>query len=457
MPPSAPASPSPATRRASQLLLLRRIGLMSMYLVVAAAPLVLALVGSRPPGRGFWVDAAFGLGLVGLAMIGLQFLSVARIARVDAPYGIDAVMRYHRQIAYVLLAFLVAHPLLLLTEPAYRSLVNPLEAPARVLWGIGAMSALLVTVVLARWRLRLRVSYEAWRLTHGLLAWGVAGAALLHVRGVGVYTGAGTWKATVWTGWSLAFMALLAYVRVWKPLVRLRRPWVVDRVVPQPGGAVSLQLRPLHPGRGLRLRFRAGQFAWLTLADTTFDPREHPFSLSSSAARPDRVEFTVKPLGDFTSRIAGYEGNLAYLEGPFGNFGIGWDSAAHLVLVAGGVGITPIMSILRTMADTDDRRPATVIYGNKTWDTTVFADELEELARGLDLRVVHVLEQPPPDWDGPTGFIDAKLLGQVLPQDRSGVQCYVCGPPPMMAAVERALIASGVPPRQIHAELFTFA
>jgi ferredoxin-NADP reductase len=150
-------------------------------------------------------------------------------------------------------------------------------------------------------------------------------------------------------------------------------------------------------------------------------------------------------------------GRRAWLEGPFGNFGIGWDSAEHLVLIAGGIGITPIMSILRTMADTGDRRRTTLVYGNKTWDTTVFADELDRLQVTLDLRVVHVVEQPPPGWDGPSGFITQQLLEDLLPGDKAGVQSYVCGPPAMMAATERALIAAGVPPRQIHAELFTFA
>jgi predicted ferric reductase len=443
-----------ATRRASQLLLLRRIGLMALYVGVAVAPLGLALLGPHPPGRGFWVDVAFGLGLVGLSMLGLQFLSVARIARVDAPYGIDAVMRYHRQAAYATLAVVVAHPLLLLTQSAYRTLLDPFDAPARVLWGWAALAAFAVTVVLARYRLRLRVSYELWRVSHGILAVVVASAALVHVRSVGAYVAADTWKETAWTVWVVVFMGLLAYVRVVKPMVRLRRPWLIEEVVPQPGNTVSLRLRPEGHGG---LRFRAGQFAWITIAGVPFDQHEHPFSISSAATRPARIEFTVKALGDFTAGMADVAGRRAWLEGPYGNFGIGWDSASHLVLIAGGVGITPIMSILRTMADLGDRRRVTVVYGNKTWDTTIFADELDALTTRLDLHVVHVIEQPHEGWTGRTGFINQQLLEELLPVDASGVQCYVCGPPPMMAAVERALIAARVPPRQIHAELFTFA
>jgi 3-phenylpropionate/trans-cinnamate dioxygenase ferredoxin reductase subunit len=86
----------------------------------------------------------------------------------------------------------------------------------------------------------------------------------------------------------------------------------------------------------------------------------------------------------------------------------------------------------------------------------VFREELDALPARLHLRVVHVLMEPPPGWEGAVGFITAELLRAVLPDDTGGLQCYVCGPPPMMTAVERHLVAEGVPPRQVHAEIFTF-
>jgi predicted ferric reductase len=195
---------------------------------------------------------------------------------------------------------------------------------------------------------------------------------------------------------------------------------------------------------------------WLTVG-STFNQDEHPFSISSSAAHPELVELTIKRLGDFTAAVPSVApGTTAYLDGPFGNFGVGWEAAGELLLVAGGIGITPMMSVLRTMDDGGDTRPVTLVYGNGTWDTVVFSDELQDLSTRLALRVVHVLMEPPPNWEGAVGFITAELLRAVLPDDTGGLQCYVCGPPPMMAAVERHLVAEGVPPRQVHAEIFTF-
>jgi predicted ferric reductase len=450
-----PTPSAAATRRASLLLLLRRIGLYVMYVVLATTPLALALLGPHPPGRGFWIDVSFGLGLVGLGMLGLQFLSVARINRVDAPYGIDAVMRYHRQIAFVALAFVVLHPTMLLADAwsSYWPIINPLHAPDRVQWGQGALLMLVFLVVISVFRLRWKLNYEMWRITHGILALLITAFALVHVRAVGVYVQRDTWKPIAFTVFSVAFLSLLAWVRVLKPLARLRRPFVVDHVRPEPGGVVTLRLRPVrHKG----LRFRAGQFSWITL-DSAFVQNEHPFSIASSAARPDQVEFTIKELGDFTRQMSGViEGSRAYLDGPFGNFGVGWESAGRLLLVAGGIGVTPCMSILRTMADTADPRPVTLIYGSNDWDTIVFRDELEELRRRFDLTVVHVLAKGHEGWEGDIGFINSDILQRALPDDMGDLQCYVCGPPPMMAAVEKALFGLGVPHRQVHSELFTF-
>ena len=446
-----PTPSADATRRASALLLLRRIGLFTMYVVLAATPLALALLGPHPPGRGFWFDFSFGLGLVGLGMLAMQFLSVARINRVDAPYGIDAVMRYHRQIAFVAFAFITAHPLVLWwNQPVYWQFIKPLTSDSRIQWAQAAWVLLAFLMAVSVLRLRFKLNYELWRVTHGLLAVAITALALVHVREVGVYVASGTWKQGVFTAFALVFIALLAWIRVLKPLARMRRPFVVEEIEPQPGGAVTVRLRAERGG----LRFRAGQFSWLTFS-SSFSQNEHPFSISSSAARPERIEFTVKQLGDFTARIGEVPiGTRAYLDGPFGNFGVGWEAAEQLLLVAGGIGVTPQMSILRTMADTSDPRPVTLVYGNNDWDGVVFREELEQLTGLLNLTVVHVLATGHPGWEGDVGFITTDILRRHLPADVRGLQAYVCGPPPMMAAVERSRIEAGVPPRQVHTERF---
>jgi ferredoxin-NADP reductase len=124
------------------------------------------------------------------------------------------------------------------------------------------------------------------------------------------------------------------------------------------------------------------------------------------------------------------------------------------VMLVGGVGITPCMSMLRTFADRGDPRPLVLIYANEDLDAVIFHDEIEALRSSLDLEVVHVLEEPPEEWEGEEGLVDRDLLARHLPRGSRVYDHFVCGPKPMMDAVEKALLALDVPQHRILSERF---
>ena len=251
----------------------------------------------------------------------------------------------------------------------------------------------------------------------------------------------------------IAVIGLLVYVRLVVPLLQLHRPWVVDRVIPERGRATTLVLRPLgHRG----LRFLPGQFAWLTLGKTPFAVEDHPFSFSSSAEHATEVAMTIKEAGDFTSAVKHIApGTPAYLEGPHGAFTIDRYPGSGCVFVAGGVGITPVMSMLRTLADRSDRRPQLLVYGARSWEEITFREELERLRSRLDLRVVYVLSDPSEDWRGERGRITYDLLERHLPRGQAVVPLLHLRSAPMMDAVEHALRRAGVPWPSIYTERFS--
>ena len=166
----------------------------------------------------------------------------------------------------------------------------------------------------------------------------------------------------------------------------------------------------------------------------------HPFSFSSSAAVTDgRVEMSIRKLGDFTSAIPERAGGTARLHRrPYGAFTIGNPADMH-VLIAGGVGITPMMSMIRTLADRGDKRPVILLYGSKDWESITFREELEALKARLNLTVVHVLENPPEGWTGERGFITAEVFKRHLPPPYADHEYFICGPGVMMDAIEKAL------------------
>jgi len=105
--------------------------------------------------------------------------------------------------------------------------------------------------------------------------------------------------------------------------------------------------------------FRAGQFAWILMFRTPFAITYHPFSFSSSAEQPDRIHFTIKAFGEFTHEVERLEpGEIVYLDGPYGSFSLEDDADAPLVLIGGGVGATPLASMLETLADRGVGDPA---------------------------------------------------------------------------------------------------
>jgi len=162
----------------------------------------------------------------------------------------------------------------------------------------------------------------------------------------------------------------------------------------------------MKPEKGKGFHFHPGQFAWITTWKTPFSDSEHPFSLASSAENPDQIELTIKALGRFTSTVKDVRiGQKVYVDGAYGSFSCDrYPDAKALILVAGGIGITPLMSTLRTLADRNDKRPLIFFYANRDWETVTFREEFDSLKARLNLKVVHILEKPLVDWSGEKGF-----------------------------------------------------
>lgn len=419
-------------------------------------PFGVIMLGDTQPDRSFAVEFAVALGFIGLAMLGMQSVLSARHPRLAGAIGQENLLQFHRQAGLIAFSIIAVHPVILLgAEPAYWDFLDPRDSPFRALALWTVTLALPALVATALWRERLGISYQWWRLTHGILAGVVVLVGIGHAFRVGHYLDE-PWKQALWIGIAGASVASIGYVRLLKPLRLRRRAYRVTAVRPMAAGIWSVRL---EPHRGDALRFHAGQFAAVTIADTPFALEQHPFSIASSARRSDHLEFVIKELGDYTARIGEVPvGSRAYVDGPFGSLRLlDRREDAGTLMIAGGIGITPIISMIRTLYDARDPRSITLLYLNDRAEDIALADELRRMEADpdFDLRVVMGLAEPPDDWEGEVGFLTDEMLDRHLPADDPTEARYVlCGPPPMMQIAERGLLEREVPIGRIESERF---
>ncbi len=424
------------------------------YLAAVSLPLVLSVWLGGPP-REFHQELASGLGILAFSMVLAEFILSGRFKAISNDVGMDVTMRFHQIMARVALAFALLHPLLYQGTPSGGE--RPWD-PTRQLTltsdfsdlatGIVAWLLLAGLVVMAIGRAQLGYRYEIWRLLHGLGALLIALLLLHHTVAAGRY-GSQPVMTWVWVAMTAVAVGSLLMVYLVVPWLQKRRPWRVTSVVPLTPKQWEVNVVP-EGHRGLD--YQAGQFVWLNVGHSPFSMRENPFSLSSAPAAGPGVSFMIKELGDFTRTIGEIKpGTVAYLDGPYGNLTVDGREEPGVALIAGGVGLAPLLGILRQMRQTADPREVKVIYGNRIVEQIAYREELG------DAGVTYVLSEPPEDWQGEMGFIDGPLMDRAFSENEFRDWVFVmCGPAVMMDVVEEHLIRRGTSAHRILSERFSY-
>ncbi|MBA5776918.1 ferredoxin reductase family protein [Stappia sp. F7233] len=433
--------------------------LLAICVCVIFLPLGLAATSGLRP-RSFWDELASGAAMLAFSIFLLEFALSGRFRPITGRVGMDVTMRVHQLIARTALVAALVHPFLYRAEwnPPYPWDVTRIEtvtANIGALWsGMLAWVLLPPFVVLAIMRGRPNYTYEAWRFGHGAGALVICGLVLHHTLSAGRYASA-PFLAGFWIVLSALALASFLWIYLAVPLLQLRRPWRVEKIRPVAERIWQVEITP-DGHRGLD--YEAGQFVWLNIGHSPFGHRENPFSISSAPRSGANLQFLIKELGDFTSSLGTIRpGTRAYVDGPHGTLTIGAREATGIALIAGGIGVAPLIGILRQLALADDPRPRILVYADRTPKQLAYRPELEVLARKANTEVVFVLSEPPPGWSGESGLIDRALLGRMFGRAEHHDWLFVlCGPPQMLASVEDALVGIGVPASRILSERFDY-
>jgi predicted ferric reductase len=430
-----------------------------LYVLVAALPMLAVLMIRVEPAPALR-ELGTASALTAAALLFLQFLSSGRYESISGQFGIDRTMGFHRIAAYMLLAFALLHPLsytaeTLLVDPtaAWHRLTGML-ASNRLQTGVLALAGLIVIVLLATFRSRPFIRYEYWRASHGLLAIIVAALTIHHILAVGTYSAEYPLRAA-WFLFALVAVVAIGLVYFVRPWRMWREDWRVERVNPLADRVWELILRGPD---ATRLRFKAGQFIWMTLAPNRPPFHDHPFSIASCEADLPRLRLVIQEAGDCTNEFGLVKpGTRVAIDGPHGSFVLP-EGKSPVVMIAGGVGIAPLLGMLEEAAALGDRRSFHLLYAARNSITLAAMGRLRELQSNLDLDIHCVVDEGGDGREYSAGPIRSQHISELLegaPGDE--VTALVCGPAGMMEVATDALLAAGVAAKSIRYERFDYA
>jgi predicted ferric reductase len=438
--------------------LLRATWLGGLGVIVSAPSLVyLAL----PSSGGLWHRLSVLTGLLALSALVAAAVLPSRLRSLNRAFGIESVIDLHRFLGVATASLVFAHlACVVAAEPANITLLDLTTAPGRAKAATISTLALVALAGLTVLRNQARLSYELWKLSHVTLAATALLAAALHVLLLDQLVRDAV-IGTMFVLFALMLAIVFGHRWVWRPMFDPSTEFVVRDIRRENPTVSTLVLAPCsRDGRpATTWAFSPGQFAWIRLDRSVVMAQEHPFTIASSA-HSDATEFTIRHTGDFTKALRRLPiGATVWVDGPHGAFTNDVETSAGFIMIAGGVGITPMMSMLRTAAHRGDPRPYRLIVVASAPEDLLFRAELAQLRRIVDLEVTEVLRRPVEGWSGPTGDVNAELLSAVLggTPPPAEVDCFICGPPALVTDAISALDILGVAPDHIHTEQFDMA
>ncbi|MFF3908783.1 ferric reductase-like transmembrane domain-containing protein [Streptomyces sp. NPDC001848] len=373
---------------------------------------------------------------------------MARVPLLERRIGSDRVARWHAMAGRYTVCLLVAHIVLILTGYAAQdraSLVHEtvtvvFDYPEMIKATLGTIILFAVGITSAR-AVRRKVSHEFWYYVH-LLTYAAVFLAFGHQLALGAEFTGNTVAQTAWYVLYLGVAALVVWFRILAPVrLNLRHRLRVEAVYEEAPGVWSVVVRGRHldelgaePGQFFRWRFLTDGMRWTST----------PYSLSAPP-RPRRLRITVKALGDHSTSVAMLRpGTRVWAEGPYGSLTADRQTTGRSLLIAGGVGVTPLRALFETLPG-----EVTLLYRARSAQDLALGSELEAIARWRGAKVLYALN----DNDGSRPRLTAGALHGAVPE-LADHDVYLCGPPGFAEDMYEALKAAGVPDHRIHHESF---
>jgi len=405
------------------------------------------------------------LGSLGYTWFIWQFVLSARPKFIEKSFGMDMLYRFHGLMAIVAIIATFVHNLV--NEEIFgESFMTTLGTIALYTFGgISAITLILMATPAALGRLHVIkwikkviqtvkfIRYELLRSIHNLTFIALI-FMFLHV----LNTSGAKMSKVVFSVYTVYFiLAVLFYVyhKIFKAILLKDYVYVVQKVIQESPNMWTVEFSEPN---GKKIQYLPGQFGFFSFKSDSIVEEEHPFSISSGNTK-DHMSITVKELGDFTRQINRLKvGDKVYIDAPYGRFSyMNHVQEKEFVFIAGGVGITPMISMLRHMYMFEPNRKVTLIWGMNQGSDYIIKDEIDTMLKTMPhLTIIPVISKDE-DYVGERGYIDLDKLTRLLKDQLhiSSTGYYLCGPPILMDSTLANLKVLGVKEKQIHFERFS--
>lgn len=379
-------------------------------------------------------------GLTSFCLLILQVILTCRFKPLEKILGLDRLTNFHKNLGILIGCFLTVHVIIMITRIKSDNFAIDMGQ-----WAYGIA---LVTIIFAFTFGAFGVDYNVWRVSHKTAILIVI-IAFVHSYIIGQDLNNISMRILWWFLLAISLSAYL-YRNFYIPFF-VRKQYLIKSIDPQTHNTYTLTY---VPEKGKRFEYIPGQFIFIKFKRPGRKSETHPFSISSSPTQRDVLQNTIKESGNFTNTINSTKTtDKAIIEGPYGRFSFLNTPANALLFIAGGVGITPIMSMIRYMRDTNDKRQVLLIYANRTAEDIIFKEELDNLPGNS--KVIHILSQSNENWQGLKGHITKDLIEESAGDILATADIFLCGPPIMMQKMVNILKELKVSSAKIHYERFT--
>ncbi len=392
------------------------------------------------------------VGIFAGLLVLLQVPLAGRIKLLDRLFSLPGLIRQHRYNAWIIVLMALLHPVCV-SIPEDRLFI-PLEIRYWPEWvGVVLLVLVLLQFFTSQWRNRLKITFHTWMRVHRTAGLLIVIFLIIHMLYVSeTFEAEGLPRTAALTAVGL-FLLVFLWIRTgwfWRS-----RSYTVARVEPVGVDCTCVELTPSDP---TVFGYAPGQFAFVSFRSKQVGREPHPFTLSSTPSRPGTLQFTICARGDWTRTVAHLsKGDRARIQGPFGRFGhLFTIPGREMILIAGGIGITPMLSMLRFLADRRDPRPVTLIWSSRSPERVVHADAMDAVQERLaGLRRFLIFTR-----NTKTGNrvkrLDRETLKRLVGHQSHDSAVFICGPRKMMMQVKADLKALGFPAHSIFTEVFGF-